>query len=512
MKMTTSIKALLINAVFCLYILLFTYAAVTKLLDFENFKQQLGQSPLLSAFANQVSWAVPVVELLIVLMLVVPKFRFTGLVAAFILMSMFTVYIYIILNHSVFVPCSCGGILEKLTWGEHLVFNICFVGLAAIAIGLNISESGCNSAKIVMSVSLLSLLGIGLLVILFVFSENITRYHNKFIRRLSKTPATKMHTTVLPFNSYYFAGIDPNTLYMGNTTSQLLLAELDLKSGSIKERHIILDKTDLPFRSVTIRVRQPYFYVFDGMVPCIFRGRLNDRKAHFYKSGSEYFSFAEPIDSLSIAVRTQRRGTGESILGKVRLLSEAPTLLNKRLLQKQIDGVFDTDGVLMYNYQLNRIIYLYAYRNEFIVAKDNLKLDFRGNTIDTVTHAQLDIASIENRQANKLARSPLLVNKAAAVYDNLLFVNAGLPGQYESLKMWKRASIIDVYDIPTNSYLESFYIYDINGKKVRNLIVHNDRLYAMIGNQIVHYKLNRILTKHYSKNRAALQPHNLLAK
>ena len=62
------------------------------------------------------------------------KFRFFGLFAAYTLMAMFTAYIYIILNFSAFVPCSCGGVLENMTWNQHLVFNICFIILAGIAI------------------------------------------------------------------------------------------------------------------------------------------------------------------------------------------------------------------------------------------------------------------------------------------------------------------------------------------------------------------------------------------
>jgi hypothetical protein len=36
-------------------IILFTYAAISKLIDFENFQTQLGQSPLLSAYAASIS-------------------------------------------------------------------------------------------------------------------------------------------------------------------------------------------------------------------------------------------------------------------------------------------------------------------------------------------------------------------------------------------------------------------------------------------------------------------------
>ena len=116
------------------FILLFCYAAVSKLLDYENFQVQLAQSPLLSAYAGTVAWAVIAAELFIVILLAFPATLRTGLYASFGLMVAFTVYIYLILNYSDFVPCSCGGILEKMGWTEHLIFNAAAVLLSIVGI------------------------------------------------------------------------------------------------------------------------------------------------------------------------------------------------------------------------------------------------------------------------------------------------------------------------------------------------------------------------------------------
>lgn len=137
MKTNTNFKKLILDTICLLFALLFMYAAASKLFDFENFRIQLGQSPLLSSFADWISITVPVSELIIAFVLLLKRFRLAGLYAAYMLMIMFTAYIYIILNFSSFVPCSCGGILEKMTWEEHLIFNICFVILAVIGIAFN---------------------------------------------------------------------------------------------------------------------------------------------------------------------------------------------------------------------------------------------------------------------------------------------------------------------------------------------------------------------------------------
>ena len=116
------------------FIILFVYAAVSKLTDFENFQVQVAQSPLLSAFATFITYAVVIGELVIALMLCFQKSRLSGLYFFLGFMTAFTVYIFLILNYSPFVPCSCGGVLEDLGWREHLWFNgvVCLITIGCI--------------------------------------------------------------------------------------------------------------------------------------------------------------------------------------------------------------------------------------------------------------------------------------------------------------------------------------------------------------------------------------------
>lgn len=140
MKTFQNLKKLIPLVVAYSCAILFIYAAVSKILDFENFQIQLAQSPLLSAFAGYVAWGVPALEIVLSLLLLSNKGRSMGLFGSFGLMIMFTAYIYIILNYSAFVPCSCGGVLEKMSWNQHLIFNIVFVLLSALAALMSASQ------------------------------------------------------------------------------------------------------------------------------------------------------------------------------------------------------------------------------------------------------------------------------------------------------------------------------------------------------------------------------------
>lgn len=128
-KLTTIIASL--------YILLFIYAGVSKLMDVALFRVQISQSPLLFDVAGIVSWSVPLLELFIAILLVFEKTRLIGLYAALTAMIAFTVYIVLASRFSDFVPCSCGGVIQHLSWDEHLVFNLFFVALGITGILLD---------------------------------------------------------------------------------------------------------------------------------------------------------------------------------------------------------------------------------------------------------------------------------------------------------------------------------------------------------------------------------------
>ena len=138
----------IIEIIAFLYIFLFMYAAVSKLVDYEKFRVQLGQSPLLTAFAGWVAWIVPAIEIIISVMLAVPRFRMTGFYASFSLMVMFTAYIIAILQFSDYIPCSCGGILQNMSWNQHMLFNIGFILLALVGIVLDTRQPEIQPATV----------------------------------------------------------------------------------------------------------------------------------------------------------------------------------------------------------------------------------------------------------------------------------------------------------------------------------------------------------------------------
>lgn len=121
-----------------LLIILFLYAAFSKLLIYNTFVEQLKASPMVGGYAKTLAWVVPELEILIACLIMIQRTRLVGLYAAFFLMLLFTVYVYAIPHFfdRAHQPCSCGGIISKLSWTGHFWFNLCFTFLAGIAVSI----------------------------------------------------------------------------------------------------------------------------------------------------------------------------------------------------------------------------------------------------------------------------------------------------------------------------------------------------------------------------------------
>jgi uncharacterized membrane protein YphA (DoxX/SURF4 family) len=482
------LKKIIVEVICFLFTLLFVYAALSKLLDFDNFQVQMGQSPLLSAFAVPLSFAVIGIEFLVSILLSIHNFKRAGLYLSYLLMLMFTVYIVIILNYSSFIPCSCGGILEKLGWKEHLIFNIAFT-LLALA-GILLRERSYKTHLILVSGSIMSIV---FMIGLYVISERRLHYENPFIRRFDKDAVIKMQQIELKYHNHYFAGSVPGKIYLGNTSAPLELLEYDIKTKSTILHTLEIEYDNYSFRAVHIVIAAPYFYVSDGTVPVIFKGEIGKWKARQIMYGDYFFSRAIPVEKNKLAFRAQDRKNRENILGLFSFKNQVHVSLSDKILQKQVDGIFDTDGTMTYDPILKKVIYTYYYRNQFMIVSDSLRLEYRGKTIDTVSRASLRITYLKDTRQRRPSVPATTVNKFSTAYDSRLFINSTVRGKLEPLNLWKTSSFIDVYDIKKRSYITSFYIKDLNGNKVNDVWAGPDGFFALLDKTIIYYKINKKL-------------------
>ncbi|CAL1517417.1 MauE/DoxX family redox-associated membrane protein [Chitinophaga sp. MM2321] len=117
-----------------LYICLLLYTAISKLMQYDLTREQMAVMPVISPFSGIVTWLLPVSEIIIALVVFVPRTRRIGLYLSTGLMIGFTMYVAYMMKFFSHLPCTCGGFLQNLTWPQHLLFNLFFVLIGVIAI------------------------------------------------------------------------------------------------------------------------------------------------------------------------------------------------------------------------------------------------------------------------------------------------------------------------------------------------------------------------------------------
>ena len=134
-------RKIIIEIISSLLILLFLYASVSKWLSFKTFIGEMNNQPFPNWMTPFLVWSIPFIEVLIAVGLIFEKTRVQSLYASFFLMLAFTIYTVVILLHAFkYIPCSCGGVIRKLTWPQHLFFNLFFVGISLLGIILKKRE------------------------------------------------------------------------------------------------------------------------------------------------------------------------------------------------------------------------------------------------------------------------------------------------------------------------------------------------------------------------------------
>jgi len=454
------------------------------MLDFENFQVQISQSPLLSSYAGSISFLVIIAELIIAALLVIPKLRILGLYGSLSMMTAFTMYIYLILEYSEFVPCSCGGILENMSWRTHLIFNALCVLIVCIAI--IVFQTGRKQRKKFNLVLIPALLLISSLSVflLYIKSEYQLRKNNNFTRRYIPHALENEKRLNINFNSFYFAGHDDDHIYLGNTTAPLNLTVVKKDLGSFSKIRIPLDPKSHQFKSLNVVVDAPSYFIYDGTVPIIYKGNLEKADSlRTVSSGQMYFDQLQIISERTFLFRSQSSTYKTFVLG---IYQDHQMHLKYDILGTQEPGYIENDGLLLTDGNKEHSIYLYYYRNEFVVFNNRTDqhhifplISFKqGSKTQTVT-----LPDGSHKIKNIMQQSV----KNAAVAGNHLFVNSNAKATHDGIMQWNKASVIDLYKINQRYYAGSFLVPDSLGEKVKDMFIDGDFIYILIGNEIVKY-------------------------
>ena len=305
------------------------------------------------------------------------------------------------------------------------------------------------------------------------------RFQNNFIRQFPPHFAEKVASMDLD-NSQMLVGVSDTLIYLTDAEfeGRILSIGLSLNPQTIRVH-------SLPDRSLftSLKVAGEYLFLTQGNKGKFLFSKLDSIRPYpFPVALPPFASLAGQTPQISI-IRIVDFNARTTVFAR----TADPTQISVPL-ERQIDGIFCTDGFLEYSNTLKKWIYIYRYRNEFLTIDSLLSIRHCGNTIDTIGRASLKVA--ERNGVITLSSPPVVVVQNMHVDGNYLFVQSPLVARNESSLFTKHNSSIDVYDLRNGSYLFSFYIPKERGHSIRNFRVVKHKLVALFPGRISVYKLN----------------------
>jgi len=329
--------------------------------------------------------------------------------------------------------------------------------------------------------------GIAAVYVLYCFSMNRKHDKNGFIRLLPPHFGVPMGHIDIRYNSFYIGGLTGNGIYLGSYNTPYRIFHIGYNLKDTQSYKINWLKDARINRSALISVEGTSVYLKDGIDRRLSRTDLNspDQEAI---TKTPPFTASAILDSGTFVMRCITKDKN-NLLVKQKTIDKRLTQGND-LLQKQGNGIFSTDGMLIKIPGAPEFVYVYYYRNQFFLVDSGMKLIYRAKTIDTIAHVHIKIAAIKSLNEMTTAAPSLVVNRKACASDHYLFVNSGLNANNEDWDVLKTMSIMDVYDLKDGKYIVSFYLPKFGGKKMSDFGVHGNTLIAVYDHYVMTYKLN----------------------
>jgi hypothetical protein len=325
------------------------------------------------------------------------------------------------------------------------------------------------------------------IVFLSFFAEKANHRSNGFIRLVPPHIAMPANIKDIGYNTFYLAGGTTTHFFLANHVAPGFILSMNTRLKDSTSSRISLHSAGGRFaKALNITIDSPAIYLFEGITPTVVQGRLSDSTLHRIP-GKFYFNLATALSPVSEIYRAVDDRQHLNIL--VKKLHDSVTR-GDSILEKQVDGIFCTDGTLHAQADSNRLVYVYHYRNQFICMDTNMRVLFRGRTIDTNTRVKFTVGHIPSQKAFTMSSPPLFVNKESCISGNFLFIRSGLHADNEELTIFQKTSPIDVYSLINGSYLCSFYLPDYHHNKIRDFRICGNTLVALYDHYIYTYTLH----------------------
>lgn len=336
-----------------------------------------------------------------------------------------------------------------------------------------------------LTLLLLTLSGVFIISMMYWTTSNKS-IRNGFSRLIVNHKITNLRTIEFDSENLYFAGWIGDILYLGDARTPFRLLAI---SDSARSVVTIDNKISADVRHSKISVDSPEFQLADLDRFNIYRGNVSTWDMTRLVHSRQLFSEELPLGPNSVILRDLNKQNNRYILSK-EVFDPFARHQAETLIERQIDGLFCTDGMLRFDRSNALLTYIYFYRNQFFVSDTSLNLILRGRTIDTVTRANIKVAFIDSENYRTIASPPKIVNRASFAANGKFYVNSNLIADNEERRLHRKSDVIDIYDLFSGQYEHSFYIPRVERSRLRHFCIKQSTLYVLNGSLLTIYTFN----------------------
>lgn len=329
--------------------------------------------------------------------------------------------------------------------------------------------------------------GVGVMVALNALSGWKTRVGGAFVRSYPPHFLTAGRAINLGVNSYYFAGAAGADILLGNYTNPRVLLRVSLAKMDTSRTLLDFPSQRPPTLNARVSVMGPAVIATDGSQGLIFRGDTN-RLWLADSLGTFDFNQACVFSAQTIGLRCYDGNVHQNVLSLYNGVSKTAAP-RPGLLTRQVDGVFCTEGKLLRNATASLFVYVYLFRNEYLVLDSNMVLRYRGHTIDTNYTAKIKVQTLDGGARTQIAAPPVLVNRLAASEGGRLITVSEVLADNDPAEVLKDYGIADIYDLSNGKYEASFYLPKLGHKRLSDIWIYQGVLYAMEDEYLYSYAL-----------------------
>jgi len=334
-----------------------------------------------------------------------------------------------------------------------------------------------------------------ILLLVFYFGDIPNRQANGFKRTYLSHAWSAAEEIKTRDTLYEIAGVTPSNIYIV-TAKEGGILEIG-RAFPHKTRQITIPffrelYDSLQFSSLSIKVDSPHIYLFAENKPAIIKTNFDASvfDVRILPPGS--ITREAIIDTNCFIFRKLEPAIRDQVF--VRYNFRTGQLKREtRISPLYGDGGIVTDGQLHFDAAMNKLYYVYFYRNLLLSFDTSLSFVHTFSSIDTTRSFTMRTGLVTNdgHTAYTNITPAHMINKVSFVADGLLYNMSGLKADNDPGKFFSDNSILDIIDLRNGSYLGSIYLPAVNGSKLSRFIISDNRLIALYTNSIMTYDLHR---------------------